>query len=60
MLDQSKKVLDKARKLGAKKDYQGAINILNENIELCDIDSDYWSVSQSRHIFWTKLLRESK
>tara|TARA_R100001443_G_scaffold48486_1_gene60850 strand:+ start:95 stop:277 length:183 start_codon:yes stop_codon:yes gene_type:complete len=60
MLDQSKKVLDKARKLGAKKDYQGAINVLNENIGLCDIDSEYFSVAQSRHIFWTELLRESE
>ena len=60
MLNQSKKVLDKARKLGANKDYQGAINVLKENIGLCDIDSDYWTVSQSRHIFWTELLREGE
>ncbi len=60
MLERSKKVLDKARNLGAKKDYQGAINILNENIGLCDIDFEYWGIAQARHIFWTELLRESK
>jgi len=60
MLDKSKKVLDKARKLGAKKDYQGAINVLKENIELCDIDFEYFRVAQSRHIFWTLLLQRSE
>jgi|5B_taG_2_1085324.scaffolds.fasta_scaffold01216_2 hypothetical protein len=60
MLERSKKVLDKARNLGSKKDYQGAINVLKENIDLCDIDAEYFSIAQSRHIFWTELLRESE
>jgi len=60
MLKKSKEVLKNVRELAKENKYPEARNLLNKNSNLCDLDSQFWTVYQGLNILYRELGKENQ